>query len=95
MVMQKLFFSTKKSSEAGFVATALVLASVTVVGIILFASSTRSWFGARAVARQGLANEAREAAEAGAEIIIEDSNSNCPYRLVLDQSRDGSEWANA
>ena len=95
MIMKKLFFSTKNSSEAGFFTTALVLTSVTVVGIILVASSTRSWFGAKAVARQGLANAAREAAEAGAEIIIEDSNSNCPYRLVVDQSRDGSEWADA
>lgn len=86
MKKSKFYLSPKKQSERGNVLIITLITSV-VVGVGLLGTATRSRYGERSIARENLARNALDAAEAGSEIILEDLNSQHPYLLVVNNNQ--------
>ena len=89
MKRSKFHLSSKKKSEGGNVVIFALITSV-VVGVGLLGTVTRSRYAGRSIARDSLAKNALDAAEAGKDIILENLNSQHPYLLVVNNS----QWDN-
>ena len=86
--MKRIAFALppKNSSKNGNVILFALIASVVVV-VGLLGTATRSRYAGRSIARESLARNALDAAEAGKDIILENLNTQHPYLLVVNNNQ--------
>ena len=76
-------YSTDSKHEDGIILPIILVISL-ILGVIFTTTSISAWLGLRGTARQSLAREARETAEAGLAELKESLNRNFAHLLIVD-----------